>query len=126
MKIFFKIQALLIYELCNKNHLKNINDQNFSHFMRGYDKGFYGITPIFAKENLTWENIEGINITIHGIQQKIEELDSNSADFFSQLKRADLLYLRVDEIERKMTKQYEEIKYDISAIKENYNLLVQK
>ena len=26
----------------NKNHLKNINDQNFEHFMRGYDKGFYG------------------------------------------------------------------------------------
>ena len=43
-KIFFKIQALLIYELDNKNHLKNINDQNFSHFMRrSYDKGFYGI-----------------------------------------------------------------------------------
>ena len=35
------MQALLIYELCNKNHLKNINDQNFSHFMRGYDKGGY-------------------------------------------------------------------------------------
>ena len=33
--IFFKIQALLIYELDNKNHLKNINDQNFAHFMRG-------------------------------------------------------------------------------------------
>ena len=32
----------------NKNHLKNINDQNFAHFMRGYnkggyDKGFYGM-----------------------------------------------------------------------------------
>ena len=45
-----KKQALLIYELRNKNNLKNINDQNFSHFMRGlrqrggYDKGFYGIT----------------------------------------------------------------------------------
>ena len=26
----------------NKNHLKNINEQNFEHFMRGYDKGFYG------------------------------------------------------------------------------------
>ena len=25
----------------NKNHLKNINDQNFAHFMRGYDKGGY-------------------------------------------------------------------------------------
>ena len=41
-KNFFKIQALLIYELCNKNHLKSINDQNFAHFMRGYDKDFYG------------------------------------------------------------------------------------
>ena len=28
------MQALLIYELGNKNHLKNINDQNFAHFMR--------------------------------------------------------------------------------------------
>ena len=27
------MQALLIYELSNKNHLKNINDQNFVHFM---------------------------------------------------------------------------------------------
>ena len=36
------MQALLLYELANKNHLKNINDQNFAHFMRGYDKGFYG------------------------------------------------------------------------------------
>ena len=32
----------------NKNHLKNINNQNFAHFMRGgydkggFDKGFYG------------------------------------------------------------------------------------
>ena len=40
------MQALLIYELGNKNHLKNINDQNFAYFMRGYDKGFYGILPI--------------------------------------------------------------------------------
>ena len=43
IKFSLKKQALLIYELGNKNHLKNINDQNFSHFMRGYDKGFYGI-----------------------------------------------------------------------------------
>ena len=49
LKKFCKIQALLIYKLSNKNHLKNINDQNFSHFMMGvttkggYDKGFYGI-----------------------------------------------------------------------------------
>ena len=41
-KIFINIQSLLIYELGNKNRLKNINDQNFAHFMRGYDKGFYG------------------------------------------------------------------------------------
>ena len=34
-KIFYKIQALLIYKLGNKNHLKNINDQNFSRLMRG-------------------------------------------------------------------------------------------
>ena len=36
------MQALLIYKLGNKNNLKNINDQNFAHFMGGYDKGFYG------------------------------------------------------------------------------------
>ena len=35
------MQAILIYEFGSKNHLKNINDQNFVHFMRGYDKGFY-------------------------------------------------------------------------------------
>ena len=28
------MQFLLIYELSNKNHLKNINDQNFALFMR--------------------------------------------------------------------------------------------
>ena len=39
----FKKQALLIYELSNKNHLKSINDQNFANFMRDYDKGFYDI-----------------------------------------------------------------------------------
>ena len=56
-KIFFKIQDLLIYELGNKNHFKNINDQNFSRFMRGvttkgsYDKGFYGI-PIYLRISL--------------------------------------------------------------------------
>ena len=33
------MQVLLIYVLGNKNHPKNINDQNFSYFMRGYDKG---------------------------------------------------------------------------------------
>ena len=38
------MQALLINKFGNKNHLKNINDQNFAHFKReGYDKGFYGI-----------------------------------------------------------------------------------
>ena len=26
----------------NKNHIKNINNQNFAHFIRGYDKGLYG------------------------------------------------------------------------------------
>ena len=41
--MFENFQSLLIYELGNKNHLKNINDQNFAHFMRGYDKGFYDI-----------------------------------------------------------------------------------
>ena len=29
------MQALLVYEFGNKKHLKNINDQNFAHFMRG-------------------------------------------------------------------------------------------
>ena len=47
---FFKIQDLLINELGNKNYLKNINDQNFAHFMRGYDKGFYGILFINDKD----------------------------------------------------------------------------
>ena len=47
------MQALLIYELRNKNHLKNINYQNFAHFMRGYNKGFYGISnPKFVLEIL--------------------------------------------------------------------------
>ena len=36
------MQALLIYDLGSKNHLKNINDQNFAHFMSGgYYSGFY-------------------------------------------------------------------------------------
>ena len=36
------MQALSIYKLGNKNHLKKFNDQNFEHLMRGYNKGFYG------------------------------------------------------------------------------------
>ena len=35
--------------MCNKNHLKNINDQNFAHFMRGYDKVFCGIDISFTR-----------------------------------------------------------------------------
>ena len=39
-KIFIKIQSLLIYEVSNKNCFKNINDQNFAHFMRGLQQRF--------------------------------------------------------------------------------------
>ena len=52
----------------NKNHLKNINDQNFTHFMRGYDKGFYGIIIISLKWNqftiliYSWIVTNSINI----------------------------------------------------------------
>ena len=48
----------------NKNHLKNINYQNFVHFMRGYDKGFYGISKIIQEDQIivhTTTHIEWIN-----------------------------------------------------------------
>ena len=92
----------------------------FENKIRGIIQEF--VSPLFIKENYTSEAIDQINITIHSIKEKLDELDSNSSDFYSQLRRADLLYLRVDEIERKMIKQYEEMKFDLSAIKENYNI----
>ena len=44
------MQALLIYELDNKNHLKNINDQNFSHFMRGVTTKAFTVFKICKKK----------------------------------------------------------------------------
>ena len=43
-KIFFKIQALLIYELVNKNHLKTLMTKISHISWEGYDKCFYGST----------------------------------------------------------------------------------
>ena len=60
------MQALLIYELGNRNHLKNINYQNFAHFMRGYDKGFYGIDKFI--EILEISIIILISITNHHLK----------------------------------------------------------
>ena len=73
---FFKIQVLLIYELGNKNHIKNINDQNFAHFMKGvktkggYDKGFYGISftiPNSQSITLSRSSTLSLNIKIWNI-----------------------------------------------------------
>ena len=83
------------------------------------------ISPLFVKEQYTSESIGDINITLHSLKQRIDELEKESTDFSAQLKRADLLFLRVDEIERKITKQNEELKYDLSAIKENHNIETQ-
>ena len=83
------------------------------------------ISPLFVKEQYTSESIGDINITLHSLKQRIDELEKESTDFSAQLKRADLLFLRVDEIERKITKHNEELKYDLSAIKENHNIETQ-
>ena len=50
MKFSLKKQALLIYELGNKNHLKKLMTKISHISWGGYDKGFYGI--IFKILNL--------------------------------------------------------------------------
>ena len=96
----------------------------FENKMRGIIKDI--ISPLFVKDQFTSETIEDINILNQNMKQRIEDLEKDSSDFYGQLKRADLLFVRVDEIERKITKHYEEYKYDLSAIKENQNLETQK
>ena len=49
--------------MVNKNHLKNINYQNFSHFMRGYDKGFYGISKTKTGKAIS-DKYEDINFIL--------------------------------------------------------------
>ena len=51
--IFDENSLVCIQIYFNKNHLKNINDQNFAYFMRGYDKGFYDILL-----NILWSKIK--------------------------------------------------------------------
>ena len=42
------MQALLLYKLSNKNHLKNINEQNFAHFMRGITTKAFTVNKLFC------------------------------------------------------------------------------
>ena len=42
----------------NKNKLKNINEQNFAHFIRGYDKGFYGMGFYFDRVSLSYTSAD--------------------------------------------------------------------
>ena len=42
----------------NKNNLKNINDQNFALFMRGYDKGFAVNTTCFYLDSVKMHNYQ--------------------------------------------------------------------
>ena len=48
------MQALLIYELSNKNHLKTLMTKMLHISWGGYDKGFYGILcinlPVYINE----------------------------------------------------------------------------
>ena len=75
----------------NKNHLKNINDQNFSHFMRGYDKGFYGSRLILANNRLEKCCVSDIvtdEITDESYEfsNEIDEFQNNTTTFTSQFK----------------------------------------
>ena len=46
----------------NNNKHKNINDQNFAHFMRGYDKGFYGSTlQKLSFKNCSLQNLPSVD-----------------------------------------------------------------
>ena len=73
------IQALLIYELDNNNNLKNINYQNFAHFMRGFDKGFYGINDliVFTKNWCNVSSIINLKIWMHHLKLNIKNWTTN-------------------------------------------------
>ena len=64
MKFSLKKQALLIYELSNKNHLKNINEKNSRILWGGYEgvmtKAFtvHGKKFLFKKNSLNFNNRE--------------------------------------------------------------------
>ena len=65
----------------NKNHLKNINDQNFSHFIRrGYDKGVYGIKA----DDLEESSVPNIHHEIEDPSNKIFYESSFLTDFSKQ------------------------------------------
>ena len=71
----FKYKLLLIYELSNKNNLKNINNQNFALIMRGYDKDFYGIhmRGISPAGIQYWDSEHPIQITISNVNLNISD-----------------------------------------------------
>ena len=66
------MQVLLIYKLGNKNHLKNINDQNFAHFMGVTTKAFtvfrmeIGQSSDYNKDRSLCNTIKSIREEIKG------------------------------------------------------------
>ena len=84
------------------------------------------IRPLFVRDQYNSETIDDINNTILTIQKQVDNLEANEADFMTQLKRADLLYARVDNIERTLTRGIEDIKDKIEVIQQNHKSEVQK
>ena len=74
------------------------------------------IDPLFTKDNYTSERMNDINEAFNSIKKRVEELEHKADDHHSQLKRADFLYTKVEEIERKFTKSIEEIKAQITFV----------
>ena len=84
------------------------------------------VSPLFLKDDYTSERLDDINLTLQLMKAKLDELEKDSIDHTSQFKRADLMYIRVDEIDRTTSKHIEEIKFDISSIRENRSMELQK
>lgn len=84
------------------------------------------ISPLFIRDEYNSESIGDINNTILTVQKQVDNLEANEADVMGQLKRADILYTRVDDIERKLTRDIEDIKNKIEIIQQNHTTEVQK
>ena len=60
--------------MSNKNLLKNINDQNFEHLMRGYDKGFFDMNLSQLKNAITFTK-ELLEANL--VEEILQKLDSS-------------------------------------------------
>lgn len=84
------------------------------------------VSPLFVKDEHTCQRIDDLSASILDIKSKLDNLFKQTDDHASQLRRSDLLYVRVDEIERKFTKYFEELKIEVNSLSNNVHNEKQK